>query len=541
MKLEQIENRITIRDDGKSAIAEGGMVTAAFPEAVEAGIEMLARGGNAVDAACATALALGVCEPAASGLGGQSFAMLHIRGKTVAVDGSSRAPSLAYRHAFTHDDELGLGHRATTVPTTVAVLGYLSRRYGRLPWADLLQPAIRIAQHGYRITAFQNIVQTLAREDLLRAPTQSGACAFLAQGQQPYKVGDRFVQPELADTLSYLADYGPESFYHGPIAERIDRDMRDNGGFLRADDLALIPWPLERQPLHGYYRGLTVLTTPPPTAGDTLLLTLALLDRTPGECFQREEAASYQLLIEMFHKALLHRSQQPYHPNYRPLIATNIDDIAPLQSIWQSLGDDFDCDLSQSTLEQGDGETTHLSVVDDEGNAVALSQSIYTLFGAKTVASELGFLYNNYMKCFNTEDPRHPYYLRPNAMPFTAVAPAILFHRGHPWLVIGTPGAERIYTAMSQVLVNLLDRSMSLPDAIQHHRLHVDLKGVVHIEGEDFNTLIGDFLRQRGYQLRLREAHAFFFGGMQAIMLPRTNKRLFGAADVRRDGIAKGL
>jgi gamma-glutamyltranspeptidase/glutathione hydrolase len=159
MNLAHVEELFQATPDQKCAVARGGMVAAAFPEAVQAGADILNRGGNAVDAACATTLALAACEPAACGLGGQSIALVHVDGRTVVVDGSSHAPSLAHRRAIADPQELSLGYRASTVPSTVALLGYLSRRYGHLPWAALVAPAIAIAENGYRITPFQHRLQ----------------------------------------------------------------------------------------------------------------------------------------------------------------------------------------------------------------------------------------------------------------------------------------------------------------------------------------------------------------------------------------------
>jgi len=159
MKLKAIENHFCPSDDGKCAIARNGMVSTAFPEATEAGVEMLRQGGNAVDAACAAAFALGVCEPQASGIGGQSHAIMHFQGKTIAIDGSSRVPSLAHRDHICESDELRSGYRATTVPSTPAVLGYLHFRYGSLEWSRILEPAIKMASDGYAITRLQHVLQ----------------------------------------------------------------------------------------------------------------------------------------------------------------------------------------------------------------------------------------------------------------------------------------------------------------------------------------------------------------------------------------------
>ncbi len=239
---------------------------------------MLAQGGNAIDAACAVGLALGVCEPQASGLGGQSTGLVHYEGRTFAVDGSSRAPSLAHRSQLEDPERLRVGYRATTVPSTPATYGWLHRQYGRLDWGTVVEPAIRTARQGYPITQLQHDLQERERENFLAVPSHSGARYFLADGRESHPVGSCFKQPEVAGVLELIASAGVEAFYHGDIASQIDADMRANDGLLRADDLALIPWPIERRPLARRYRGYLIKTMPPPGAGRTLLLVFLMLN-----------------------------------------------------------------------------------------------------------------------------------------------------------------------------------------------------------------------------------------------------------------------
>ena len=279
VSIPRIEESFSARRDKKAAVSKRGMVATAFPDATAAGVSMLRKGGNAVDSACAAALALSVCEPQASGLGGQSTALLYVDRRMVAIDGSSRAPSMAHLSRLKGKSALLVGYRATTVPSTVAALGYMVERYGRLDWQTVLAPAISIARRGYRITALQSNAQASNMDELLA--TGSGAAYFLKDGQVPYESGDLFVQEDLADTLKHLSDFGYSSFYHGTIADRIDSDMRRNRGLLRKDDLAQMPTPIERAPISRKYRGLRIYTIPPPGAGDTMLLVMMILTNMP--------------------------------------------------------------------------------------------------------------------------------------------------------------------------------------------------------------------------------------------------------------------
>lgn len=263
MILEKVESQFRPREDGKYAAGRGGMVSSAFPEASRAGAEILREGGNAVDAACATAFALCVCEPQASGIGGQSLAIMHLNDKTIAIDGSSVAPSLAHISRF-ESGQRASGYRATTVPSTPAVLAYMNFRHGKLPLRRVLEPAIRIAREGYRITELQSFLQRRDKHLFERVSSGSGMRAFYKEGGEPYAPGDLFRQPELAAVLEAIARDGVKAFYHGDIAHEIDEDMRRHDGFLRLDDLALIPWPVERKPISRRYRRVSVATLPPP-------------------------------------------------------------------------------------------------------------------------------------------------------------------------------------------------------------------------------------------------------------------------------------
>lgn len=544
MNLSKIEQRFNPTADHKCAIAENGMVSTAFPEATQAGVEMLEKGGNAVDAACAAALALSVCEPQASGIGGQTMAILHTQGRTIAIDGSTRAPSLAHVSYFKKGEKT-TGHRATTVPSTVAVLGYLNSHYGKLKWPSLLEPAIRIAKNGYRITKLQSRLQTLNLEQFLKVPSRSGARYFLKGGSQPYQENDLFVQLDLAMLLEHLAENGPRAFYTGRIAQRIEEDMMANDGFLRAEDLALIPWPVERKPLKRRYRDLLVATIPPPAAGRTLLLVLLILNNLPSKFLRQRSPERYHFIAETFRKAFLQRTQRPFDPNTYPQVPDKkMLNREFARMLTRSIRDVIDPDLpliEPPGDEDEFSETTHLSAMDIEGNAIGITQSIERVYGSKAAAEDLGFLYNNYMLAFDTKNPAHPYYLRPNAIPWTSVSPAIVFNKGAPWIVVGSPGSERIYSTVSQFLVHLVDEKLSLAEAMYSPRLHCSIGGKISLEANRFDPGVLEYLEQIGYKIDRREDFDFYFGAIHAVLKQQSGKGFQGVAEVRRDGIAAGV
>ncbi|NIR52381.1 gamma-glutamyltransferase [candidate division KSB1 bacterium] len=541
MKLENIENRFEATSDGKCAFAEGGMVATAFPEATQAGVEMLRKGGNAIDAACAAALVLGVCEPQASGVGGQSMAILHTQGKTIAIDGSTRVPSLAHISHFMNGDRL-LGYRATTVPSTVTVLGYLNFHYGELEWPEILQPAIRIAKEGYLITRLQHDLQMRELEKFFEIPSRSGARYFLKKGNRPYEVGERFVQSDLANLLQHLAEHGPHSFYRGKIARQIDEDMRANDGFLRKDDLALIPRPIERIPLKRRYRDIIVHTMPPPAAGRTLLLVLLMLNHLPSRFLRSGSPESYHFIAETFRKAFLQRRERPYDPNTYPQIPEKkMINRAFAEELAKTIRDTIDAELPWLEPPMGAGDTTHLSVMDAQGNAIGITQSIELAYGSKAAANGLGFLYNNYMNALENKKPGHPFYLRPNAIPWTSVAPAIVFHKDTPWMVVGSPGSSRIYSAVSQFLVHVIDGRQPICEAMRRPRFHCSIGGTISLEADRFDPEIIHYLADMGYKIDRRRPYSFYLGAIQAALRCKTRDGFQGVAEIRRDGMAAGL
>jgi gamma-glutamyltranspeptidase/glutathione hydrolase len=519
------------------------MVASASPHATRAGVEILEAGGNAFDAACAVAFALSVCEPHMSGLGGQTLGIVHTRGRTVALDGSSRVPSLANREAVAGQHRRD-GYRAATVPSTPATLAWLNRQYGRMSWAAVIEPAVRIAHDGYPITPHEHQLQERELQAFFDIPSRSGARRFLADGRAPYPVGQIFRQGELAGTLEQLAREGVESFYQGPIAQRIDADMRANGGMLRADDLALIPWPIERRPLRRRYRGVAVATMPPPGAGRTLLLVLMMLNHLDPAFLAGTSTEKYHFLAETFRKAFRHRTERPFDPDTYPQIRDKRmlnRDFAREQA--ESIAETVDPTLpfgpSESALQEV-GETTHVSVMDGDGNVAAITQSIELAYGSKAAADGLGFLYNNYLMALETEDPSHPYYLRPGAVPWSSAAPAIVFLKGQPWIAMGSPGSERIYSSLAQFLSHVVDGSTPIDEAVRRPRLHCSMKGAVSLEAERFPAGVVPYLEGQGYKVERLEPFSFSLGCVQVVLRRHTAAGFQGVADPRRGGGAAG-
>ncbi|HSM14939.1 MAG TPA: gamma-glutamyltransferase [Thermoanaerobaculia bacterium] len=507
------------------ALSRRGMVAAQHWLATQAGVEILEAGGNAIDAAVAAAFALGVCEPQASGLGGQTMAMIHLVDprRTFALDGSSRAPNRAHLESLRGAHRLR-GYRATTVPSTPAVLGHLINHYGRLPLARVLAPAIRLAVEGVPWSELQH---GLLLRELRHLRKHNAKEIFLRGGRQLPVPGSLLHQPVLARTLRRLAAEGVEDFYRGRIGRAIVRDMERNGGLIHADDLARIPTPIERRPISTRFRGMRIVTFPPPGAGRALLQMFNILDQFEPEEIDPETARGAVLLALVMHQAAMDRADRPYDPNLYPQIRRR-----------RMLDPDRTRTLARRFRRsvRGGGETTHLSVMDRDGNVVALTQSIERVFGAMVATPELGFLYNDYLSAYDVDDMAHPYYLRPNTPPWGSVAPTIAFRGARPTLAIGSPGSDRIVTAILQVMLRL--RTLTPFESVDAPRLHATLEGKVALEATRFRDDIPALLESHGFTVDRRDPYSFYMGSVQ--MVQRTREGFVGVADPRRDGSAAG-
>ncbi|MBL7043228.1 MAG: gamma-glutamyltransferase family protein [Pirellulaceae bacterium] len=523
-QLELEEARIV--EPQRVAASRVGMIATAHWCATEAGREILEQGGNAVDAAVAASLALGVCEPAASGIGGQTMMLVHTAEprRTFALDGSSRAPNRAAPEAVQDKEGRLRGHAATTVPSTLATLDYALRHYGTMKFARVIQPAIRLADDGYPVSILQN---RLTKRELKYLKNGTAAPFFLRNSARAYPAGAKLQQPVLAETLRRIAKRGVKDFYRGQIARQIHDDMQANDGLLHRDDLAQIPRPIERRPVSCHFRGYRVITFPPPGAGRTLVEMLNILENLPERLHRADTPRGAVTLAEVIRRAFLDRRDRPYDPTFY----SQIDDRHMMSA-------DYATQVAGQIRKRikTHGETSHLSVMDRFGNVVALTQSIERVFGSFAASPDLGFLYNNYMSAFEYQDIAHPYYLRPNAVPWASVAPTIVFRGRRPWLALGSPGSERITPSIMQVLLRLQHQPPF--DAVAGPRLHCSIGGVVSLEAARMRDDIPRALERRGFTIRRRNPYSFYLGCVQLVM--QENKRFLGVADPRRDGAAGG-
>jgi gamma-glutamyltranspeptidase/glutathione hydrolase len=488
------------RETSRQAVSPWGMAATARDLATDAAARVLETGGNAFDAAVAAAFALAVCEPSASGLGGQTVLTVYqaAEDRVFVLDGTSRPPARAYLLRPNPEERFN-GHRASTVPTTPAVLEYVRRRLGSRPLAELIAPAAALAEEGFPVSRLQATLIQQWRHRLRAGP---GGDVFLTDGAFPPAPGTVIRQPALAATLTRLAGQGIEDFYQGEIARLICRDMADHGGLIQASDLAPIPWPDSKAPVAGRFGGLEVVSDGPPGAGEALLTMLGQLGFASGDPCDLDSPAGAVRLAETIRQCLLTR-------------------------------DDLPSDRRRAIT---GGHTTHLSIMDASGNAASLTQSLERVYGSRTMSPTLGFFYNNYMGSFEYDDENHPRFLRPGVLPWSQVAPTVVFRNKKPWLVIGSPGGSRIAPAMVQVMLRL----MTLPplEAVSAPRLHCSVEGRVALEAARMDPRVPAELRRRGFRILVREPYSFYLGCVQLVL--REGDEFIGVADPRRDGSARG-
>ena len=518
---------------GKAALST------ATPEATEAGMAILSKGGNAVDAAVAVSFVLGVTEPAMSGLGGGTQILLAMPGQSpVAINGATLSPALTPIEAERKDLDY---HRRSTIPSTVKVLQYVFKKYGsgNLGWEELLAPAIRFAEEGFPMGLFRHKVYQRYQKALSRSPHHTHLW-LLPDGQIPAP-GDVLQQPVLANTLRRLANHGGDDFYHGEIARQIAADMAANNGWITLADLEAFPDPVELPALYTSFRDFDVFSQPPPCGGWTVLLALNLLEIHPPTALRLGTESRHQKVLQALHLAHRDRREKPVTDlvNYEAAVSRKLD-----KAYARSLLAERQEPSTPSNVQETGGETTHFSIVDDSGLAIAVTASINAYFGAKAAAPELGFLYNTYMDDFVFGEPDHPFAIRGGLMNYSSMSPTIVQRDGKTVLVIGSPGSARIISAVSQLVQLWVDSDLGLEAVVALPRLH-SVRQRIYLEDpgipvawlQHFRDL-GFEIAFPGYDLELGGLNAYF-GGVHAVALEELGWS--GVADPRRDGRAAVL
>jgi gamma-glutamyltranspeptidase/glutathione hydrolase len=467
----------------QSVECHNGVVVSVSQPASDAGVSILKQGGNAVDAAVATAFALAVTYPAAGNLGGGGFMLVHPgpgKGEPAAFVYREAAPAAAFPAMFTRDDTQYM-HKSVAVPGTVRGVGLAHQRFGALPWKQLLLPAVALARDGFKID--HNLAE-LMNTYLAATPTHPEfQRVFGKPGGGAWVPGDRLVQPDLARTLQLLADLGPDAFYTGPIASAIAAEMTRGGGLITAKDLAAYQ-AVQAKPLTTRYRGAyDVYVPPPPSAGVCLLEELNMLETFDLRAWGRWSPTTFHVMAEAMRRANFDRARYLADPAFLP---------APGNLTTHDYGRHLagSIDLRKATrskdlavgvpLAHEGGDTTHFSIIDRHGMAVANTYTLERLWGSRIVVKDMGFLLNNNMFGFNlfpgVTDTNGligtpPNLIAPGKRPVSSQTPTIVAVNGRVKLVTGSPGTRAIPNTMACLLVSLLDFKMPVQKAIEAPRM----------------------------------------------------------------------
>ncbi len=534
-----------------------GMVATGSPEATEAAVRVLENGGNAIDAAVTASLVLGVADSDASGLGGSTYLIMRLaNGRTVAIDGTAPVPGRFDIEALRAAAEEGstTGHRMAAVPTTLAVLDLALRKYGTITMAEAIQPAIELAEHGYSLSEIQITWTRWYYEDLL---TASDYFRFLVMkdGETLDTPGDRICNHDLARTLRRIAREGVSSFYRGTIADQIEADMISNGGNLRKGDLAKLRVS-EHYPVKTTYRGVEVLTVPPPGGGDTFLGALNILETFPSGFLAEDSLDRHHAMIEAVRLAraarassgaVVHSAGMPGSAVLsKPSAYAKAQLIVPGKALTRSA---ISTPVDPECLPTGES-TTQASIIDAHGNVVSFTQTLGRGFGGKVATPGLGFPYNNFLEAFRVDKPQCPGFLRPFAPCATDMAPSILVFPDGSIMALGTPGSNGIPSIMSGVISNLVDRRMSLRESVEAPRVLWGGLPAANIQAEiagEITDTLTDALDSMGYELPLLrvtfpalQIDVVDFGGVNAALFNPTDGAYTGVIDGRRGGLAKG-
>jgi len=549
--LQALQSKAQVNPDAyhiqKKLTARKGAVVSAHPLASQVGVQILKQGGNAVDAAIATQLALAVVYPGAGNIGGGGFLIGHLRtGRNIAIDFRETAPAKAGRDMYLDslgNAQLGLsqdGALAAGVPGTVAGI-FASMKYARLPFKKLIQPAIDLAEKGFAITKAQAEDFNEFAQDFKRY--NSTPVAFVKF--VPWKEGDILVQLNLASTLKRIRDYGARGFYEGETAKLIVEEMQRGKGIISYEDLKNYK-AKERLPLRFSYKGHEIISMPLPSSGGILLQQmLGMIENRNIAALQFQTAASIQLMVEAERRAYADRATYLGDADF---VKVPVKTMLSKKYLLERMKD-YNPGKAGSSAATGAGiikesdQTTHVSVIDAEGNAVSVTTTLNGHFGSRTVVGGAGFLLNNEMDDFSIKTGVPNMYgaigneknaIAPNKRMLSSMTPTIVLKNGRPYLVLGTPGGTTIPTSVFQTIVNIIDFKLSADDAVNRLKFHHQwLPDEVYYE-RGFDNAVIDALQKMGYRTTEKSS----IGRMELIQVK--GKTIIAVGDGRGDDGAEG-
>ena len=529
-------------------ISQTGMVVSQRKSASEVGAEILRNGGNAVDAAVATGLALAVVLPRAGNLGGGGFMVVYLKDqdKTVTIDYREKAPSAAHRDLFLDENgnydkkKAQFSLLSAGVPGTVAGLHHALTKYGSLSWKEVLEPSIRLAEEGFAVPHdLANILASSPYKQRLSS-NEAAAKSYYKSDKSNYKAGEILKLPDLAWTLKQLAEFGPDAFYKGEIAKKIVQEMERNQGLISAEDLKNYK-AVERSPVEGTYKNFKIVSMPPASSGGIhLIQMLNMLEEFPIKEMGFGSADSIHILAEVMKRAYADRSKHlgdmdfydvPFSlmsKGYSSSLNKSISIKSRTASKDVFAGDPYPYESP---------DTTHFSVMDQYGNAVSNTYTLNFSYGSGIMIPGTGMLMNNEMDDFSSKPGVPNGYgllgseansIQAHKRPLSSMTPTIIFKDNNPYLVLGSPGGSRIITTVLQVALNVMEHDMNVAQAVNSPRIHHQWLPEVLMMEKGFGPDTERLLEEKGYRLYPSRT----MGSVQAIL--KEGEYFYGAADPRR-------
>ena len=540
-------NRVTT---GRDATSTKAMATASKYEVSQVGAEIMAKGGNAVDAAVAMGFALGVCEPFTSGLGGGGLATIHTaEGENFFIDFREVAPAAATLDLYVdasgeNNGNTQEGGLASGVPGEVAGLLYLLEHHGTMSREEVMEPAIRIANEGFTVSAYCANAISDAYEKTQKFPEMSKV--YLDENGLPWEEGSVITNPDLGKALQLIADQGADAFYKGEIGEAMVATLAKYDGVMTMDDLAGYEVH-ELKPVTGDYRGYTVISSPPPSSGGTHLIEiLNILENFDMASMEVNSAEYVHLFAETFKLAFADRAKYMADTNF---VSVPLGGLTS-QAYADKRAQDIDLNVAMEQAAPDDPspyehtDTTHFSVADVDGNCVAITKTINYYFGSGVMVDGYGFMMNNQMDDFST-DPESVNKIEPGKKPLSSMSPTVVLKPdGSPFLVLGTPGGSRIFSGVAEVISRVIDSKMDLHTAISVPKIwncsnKNNLQYEEPLKGYEQYALTDETIAKLT-EMGHGEHKTTRSGAFQCIMF-MDDGTLYGTADPRQDGKAVGV
>ncbi|WP_374949145.1 gamma-glutamyltransferase [Mucilaginibacter sp.] len=499
---------------------QNGMVVCAYPDAAKIGVEILQKGGNAVDAAVAVQFALAVTHPQAGNIGGGGFMVYRsAAGSTSSLDFREKAPAMASTDMYL--DSAGnvisnmslYTHKASGVPGSVDGMIEAHKKYGKLKWADLVEPAVNLALNGFKMT--KRLASDINRNAGQFKKNNPGSTYLTTKEWQE---GDVLVQEDLGHTLEQIRDKGRAGFYEGPVADKIVAEMQQGSGLITKADLKSYH-AVWRKPVTGNYKEYKFITMPPPSSGGIALLQLLkAVEKYPLHRWGYNQDSTVRLMVEAERRVYADRSKYLGDPDFYKVPAENLLDTKYIMSRMENFS--WDAATPSASIQPGaiagyeSEQTTHFSIVDRDGNAVSITTTLNDTFGSHIFVKGAGFLLNNEMDDFSSKPGVPNMYgllggkansIQPNKRMLSAMTPTIVEKNGKLFMVVGTPGGSTIITSVFQTVLNVIEFDKSIQGAVSAKRFHSQwMPDLVYVEQDALDSLTTEKLKQKGYKITTR-------------------------------------